>query len=113
MPDSWTGIPEETQPQGKASWCLALFIQHARPDTTGVKSIFQLHDAGAGKGKGSPFTSYSVNSVMELCTPLQIANFSVAIQLALTMTSDTQGSKTGLSVAWQPTSLNSRRVQEK
>lgn len=86
-------------------------MQQARPDTAGVKGAFQLHDAGAGKGKESLFTSYSVKSTMELYTPSQIANFSIAKRLAVTRAGGTPGGKTGLSVAWQPTSLNSRRVQ--
>jgi len=55
LPASWTGAPEGTQLQGKASWCLALFTQRARPDTRhfSVTGIFQLHNAGTGKGKES------------------------------------------------------------
>lgn len=49
--------------------------------------------------------------MMELCTPSQIANFSIAVHLATMTASGTQGSITGLSVAWQPTSLNARRDQ--
>lgn len=67
-----------------------------------VKGIFQLHDSGAGKGKESPFISYSVKNTTVLNTPLQIANFIITARLAVLVASGTLGSKTGLSVAWQP-----------
>lgn len=48
-----------------------------------VRGIFQLHDSGAGKGKGSSFISYGVKNTTALNTPLQTANFSIAARLAV------------------------------